>query len=143
MHFDDGNDPAKAPGATVIYPDDIPSIFYDSKDDVVINRDNGERLKFRRTGHEGYTFDAAIVNNPKSPIIIHGYFGMYDEPDHRPALGYNITHIRTSTEKGAQPVDYPIGQVANFLKKYPNPYVISPRSRRVVIIDNHSNGATE
>jgi hypothetical protein len=141
MHFRDGNDPAKAPGATRIYPDDAANIFYDSANDVVINSANGERMTFRRTGREDYTFDAAVMNNPQSPIIIHGYFGAYDEPGFEPALAYNITHIRISSDNGAQPADYPIEQVASFLQKFPNPYVSAPRSRRVVVIDNHSNTA--
>jgi hypothetical protein len=139
MDFRNGNDPAKAPGAAVIYPADNPNIIYDKEKDIIVNRLTGEWMKFNFTSREDKSFDASIMNNPKSPISVQGYFETYNTDTDVVTVKYNIMYINFSTDSGSKPSDYSIKNVAEFLRKYPGYYHELTRGRQVVVIDNHKS----
>jgi hypothetical protein len=136
MSFRDGN-PANAPGAVLIYPADNPAIVYDKQLDRVSNKATGEWAKFTMGDREDSGFHLAIMNNPKSPITVDGYFGSYDSPNYGPTVAYNITHVSALIDQRWKAFDYPIANIADFLNKYPHPYAGSEHIGHRVIIDNH------
>jgi hypothetical protein len=136
MSFRDGN-PANAPGAVLIYPANNPAVVYDDQLDRVSNETTGEWAKFTMSDREEHSFDLVIMNNAQSPITIHGYFGQFYRPDYGQTIAYNITHINMDAAGGSKPIDYPVGNIAEFLNKYPHPYARREHLGHRVLIDNH------
>lgn len=136
MSFRDGN-PAEAPGALLIFPAGDPGIVYDDDRAVVINRATGEFMKFNLADREDGSFDAVVMNNEKSPIIVHGYFGTGARPDYGETVAYNLTSIIVLTDEGSKPFEYPVERIAELLNKIPDPYGGLKHTGHVVVIDNH------
>jgi hypothetical protein len=135
MSFRNGN-PANAPGAVLIYPADNPAIIYDKQLDRVWSKATGEWAKFNLMDREEHAFALVVMNNPKSPIIVSGYFGRFYRPDYGQTIAYNITSISVDAARGSKAFDYPVRDIADFLNKYPHPYAGSEHVGHRVLIDN-------
>jgi hypothetical protein len=136
MHFLRGNDPAKAPGAVVIYPVADDNFIFDKERKAVVSRATGEWLTLQIGDREYNDFHSVLMNTPGGPITIAGFVGQTTRSGFGKTRAYNVTAIVNYAQDGPHHVDYSIETIAKFLNAYPDYFGQYEYTNHVVVIDN-------
>ena len=143
MHFLDGNDPSRTPGAIALFPGLDPHIVWESSEEgtekrrVVVDTLTGERFAFQITEPEYRKFLGIIRHHDeREEVWVNGYFGQYDRPGFGKLVAYSVEFTGKPPFAGVPRLTstYPLARIATFLNHLGSPYGPKNTVGHVVVI---------